>query len=323
MDILVRIRNDMNHSRQLVASLPMDVHTVPTNPTLLQSSFIDPRICSYVHDHFSHGLQYTCQLHSKPIEVSFYGKQRSYPIQSVLTLLHYLMPYSPSSCTKTIKVHIFYTPHQKKMPLVHEVVGAVHLNSGYTQRCTPGSEIVVFRKEEWCKVFIHECFHYFGMDTKLDIPSYNKAIQKLFPIDTEVNLSESYCEVWARLLNCCLISALHHISLEKLIHQERKHSCKQLHHLLQTMGLTYTDLHHATSRYKEETNAFSYLVLAGLWMCYYDTFLHLQSKRKNIYHYTSGNEYVQGIQTLYRKELPYVRPTSSSARMSITPEPTK
>ena len=288
---------------------------IKTDVSLLKTNFIDTHIYDYVSKYFKVGTQYDFMVHNKQVSVILYGYKQDYPVHVVSMILHVLLPYSKPSCTNHIKIHLFCSPHLKHMPVHGEVVGPKHLNSGYTYRCSPGSDIVIFRKEEWCKVLIHECFHYLGFDVEIDNPEYNTEVRKLFPIDTEVNIAESYCEVWARLLNCCIVSVIDKKPLKGLIEKERIHSCKQLHSLLKTMGLNYQDIHRPTPKFKEETNAFSYMILGGLLMCHYTYFLEL-FKKGNPFDYHHGNRYVQLIKRLYKEPLPFIKSTSSSSRMS-------
>jgi hypothetical protein len=155
----------------------------------------------------------------------------------------------------TIQVDFAFTSVPKQLPS-HGVIGPSTLNTGYTL----GNQIVVYREEEWLKVFIHECMHLFLYDSELrDKPTL---LYSLFPIQIQVN--ESYCELWARILNCCVISVMNHISLEQLLEKERTYSSEQLVKVLQYMKLTYPQLMDKTTNYKEETNAFAYLVIPAI-----------------------------------------------------------
>ena len=43
-------------------------------------------------------------------------------------------------------------------------LGPDNVNTAFTLACSPNSEMVIFRREEWKKVFIHETFHTYGLD---------------------------------------------------------------------------------------------------------------------------------------------------------------
>ena len=78
----------------------------------------------------------------------------------------------------------------------------LHVNGGISDICQTNGQIVVYRKEEWFKVFMHETMHNYGMEfSTLDISSANKKLQTIFAIQTHINIFESYCEIWARIMN--------------------------------------------------------------------------------------------------------------------------
>ena len=129
-----------------------------------------------------------------------------------------------------------------------------HVNTGYASRC---QEIVIYRKEEWRKVFIHECFHYFNFDLGV-----HESVQNLFPVHVHVDLKETFCEVWARILNCALSGS----DVGELIESERKWACFQMVKILDFMDLTYDDLlkKQKLDLYNENTNVFAYIVLSAI-----------------------------------------------------------
>jgi len=82
------------------------------------------------------------------------------------------------------------------------VLKPIHINGGLSNLCEPSGQIIVYRKEEWFKVFVHETMHNYGLDFgKMDISAANGLLHKMFTIQKDVKLYESYCEVWARIMN--------------------------------------------------------------------------------------------------------------------------
>jgi len=166
------------------------------------------------------------------------------------------------------------------------VFGKSHLNTGY---CT-GDKIVVFRKEEWFKVFIHEYFHYANFDELLRGTSSATPIQTAFNLKQKIHLNESYCEVSARVIQCCYISALTHLPVEYLYEIERQHSIQNMVNVLHRMKMDYESFFQEHS-FKEDTNTFSYIVIAGLLMYLYfvpvyheNTKFRMRSPKAYIHH---------------------------------------
>ncbi len=77
-----------------------------------------------------------------------------------------------------------------------------HVNGGVSDVCQKDGQIIVYRKEEWFKVLIHETMHNYGLDfSTLDIATANKKLQNIFSIQKNIKIYESYCEIWARIMN--------------------------------------------------------------------------------------------------------------------------
>jgi hypothetical protein len=202
-----------------------------------------------------HGIHYISNI-SIPVHIFFFTKKKEDCLDRfhiVMTILRYMLQF-PNTLT-TVQIDFAFTSVPKQLPR-HGLIGPSTLNTGYTI----GNQVVVYREEEWLKVFIHECMHLFLYDLELrDKPNL---LYSLFPIRIHVN--ESYCEIWARILNCCLISVMNHTSLEQLLEEERTHSSEQLVKILRYMKLTYPQLMDKNTTYKEETNAFAYLVIPAI-----------------------------------------------------------
>lgn len=161
--------------------------------------------------------------------------------------------------TKPILADILLTSAKKFYPK-GKVFGPSNVNTGYSS-----DKIVVYRKEEWFKVFIHECFHFLNYEHVLFEPSLQQRILAIFKVDSEVNLYESYCEVWARTLNCCILSTCNHIPVSTLLYHEKKYARRHMVNVLNHMDLTYPQLLEPCD-YKEETNVLSYVVITAILM---------------------------------------------------------
>ena len=82
------------------------------------------------------------------------------------------------------------------------VLKPIHINGGVSDLCQPSGRVIVYRKEEWFKVFIHETMHNYGLDfAEMDIGEANGLLHKIFTIQKSVKIYESYCEIWARVMN--------------------------------------------------------------------------------------------------------------------------
>ena len=166
-------------------------------------------------------------------------KGASYFKQCVLKiyiLLKLLSKYSNTECGKNLECLIYLTPFKRKLPnfsndemstqmyhyydapendtdndsdnmygagiRTHGVIGASHVNGGLSNICQLDGRIIVYRREEWFKVLIHETMHNYGLDfSTLDLSNANKKLHSIFSVQTDIKLFESYCETWARVMN--------------------------------------------------------------------------------------------------------------------------
>ena len=216
-------------------------------------------------------------------------------IDVIIMWLYILNKYSSKKCSETLKLYFYFTSLEKKIPdqnISNAILDEHNVNTAFTRTCHYDSEIVIFRKEEWFKAFIHECFHNFALDfSDIDCSEGDKYILNMFPVNSDVNLFESYSEFWAEIINAlfcgffllkdktdieCFLS-----NSEILINFERTYSFFQLSKVLNFMGITYQDLYlnNAHSKklrdtmYKEKTNVLSYYVIKTILLNNYQLFL--------------------------------------------------
>ena len=196
-----------------------------------------------------------------------------------------------------------------------------NINSGYTVN---HQEIVIFRKEELLKVFIHECFHMFCLDFSTHDIDYKPMFEPLFHIKSDFLLFESLCEFWARTLNVALLSYYMQPNTSYKdfednfvvnLNLERVYSMIQMCNYLSCFNLTYDDLLKGTTKnYSETTNGFCYYVLTSVLLYNYqttinwfishnETLLQFSKKERDIY------LFYQYVRAVYKNNrfLEYIR----------------
>jgi hypothetical protein len=127
----------------------------------------------------------------------------------VCALMHLVSLHaSRSACSSTLNIYIYMTEFKKRFPTKKgEAIDTEHANTGMSYHCSRNNDIVVYRKEEWFKVLIHESFHAFGLSfIEADMPkgvdrAMQTMLQKTYSISHPVRIYETYCEIWARILN--------------------------------------------------------------------------------------------------------------------------
>ena len=218
-------------------------------------------------------------------DVNVYNKY----IDLITMWIFFVTKYSTKECNcLELTVFFYFTHFQKLLPTGNNVVlGQTHANTGFTKNCSKQNEIVIFRKEDWFKVFIHESFHCFNLDFS---HSYNIdcniKMYELFAINSNIYLFEAYSEFWANILNVLFCNFIvngekniqHDVNTALMyIDLERTFSLFQMVKILNYMGMSYRSLIlkdiEYNSSYIEKTNIFSYYIIKTILLMNFQEFL--------------------------------------------------
>ena len=265
------------------------------------SSYSFPKeIMEYIINNMLYELLYSFSLFDRDIKIYFViNDNPEYQIElyneyikKILNWLFVINKYSSKTCSKQLVLYIYFTPLEKKLPSSNNIVlNEINVNTAFTTTCPINSEIVIFRKEEWFKVLIHESFHNFALDfSDMNITESTNRILSIFKVNSDVNLYEAYTEFWAEIMNAVFCS--YYLSensniteflsnCEFFINFERSFKIFQMIKILDFMGLTYNDLYSSTNNsikkretlYKENTNVLSYYIITTILMNNYQDFL--------------------------------------------------
>jgi hypothetical protein len=218
-------------------------------------------------------------------------------VNRMLTWLGIIYRFCKPTClarTHEISVDLYFTSARKQFPPQGSPLVRDCVNTAFTQTCAVSPNIVIFRKEEWFKAFIHECFHTYGLDFSGMGRDYMiHAMRDIFPVDSTGNLFETYAETWARIIHCayCAFEMTNNASdfwqaARNLLHCERIFSIIQLINVLNHVNLDYDTITGLTSEhsgddslhssnssnlsksstYKETTNVVAYYIAGGVLM---------------------------------------------------------
>ena len=261
-------------------------------------------------------------------------------IFNIISWLYIASIYSNNNCAKILNIFIYLSDSKKYIPnhknnheYITKPLGVNNVNTAYTDCCNNKSDIVIYRKEEWFKVFIHETMHTLGLDfCKTYSDEFKKKIHNLFPINSDLLIYESYCETWATIINSSF-NSFNQINKQKInkkcssqfadyfnyftifLNIEIKFSLFQMIKTLDYMGLEYKDLYLKNKQssikrkylYHENSNIFCYYILKTIFLYHYDSFLIWCNKYNtsliNFYH-TPNNElsFFKLIKSLYKND---------------------
>lgn len=278
-------------------------------PTLDNGSFLDQTIYNHIANtkYITYTFKILIDKTFCKIEVFSETEINVKEYASFFKVFLYICCKNSDNPASQYHFQIILTDFKKSLP-TNEIVQPIHINSGYS--ILSQNKVLLFRKEEFIKVFIHECFHNFCLDfSDINGINYREMFTPLFHIPSDYLIFESLCEFWARTINVAIISYYtkpnaSYKEFEKLmtvnLNIERIYSLCKMKEYLQNFNLTYRDILNGTIKeYQEDTNGFCYYVLSSLLLYYYEQTMHwfiknndtlLQFKKKNnhiylFYHY--------------------------------------
>lgn len=321
-NILNELYNDILNAHNYLNTLKQkgQYYTVTTKKVLTATQISRPQnfnsnsfpeiVRKHIDELTMSELTYQFSLYGRNIKIHFIVEDDNVELQletynkhvdSIIMWLYILNQYASKQCANSLVIYLYFTSLEKRIPNSNIfILDEINVNTAFTTTCPKDSEIVVFRKEEWFKVFIHETFHNFALDfSDMNNNDAHKYILDIFKVNSNVNLYEAYTEFWAEIMNalfCSFFSLKNKNDIndflsnaEFFINFERTFSFFQLVKTLDFMGLAYKDLYSETERsrmlrenlYKEKTNVLSYYIIKTVLINNYQGFL-LWCKTNNL-----------------------------------------
>ena len=180
--------------------------TMPNDFNIITSSpFISEKIKTYIQNNTEFYYTFSFKINSTKIKIHFaiYDKKDLEELHNKLYMmicwLYIGVKYKTKNCSEYLNIYLFLTDFKKC--LTDKVLGPKNCNSGFTYACSLDNTICIFRKEEIVKVFIHETFHSLGLDFSYKNLNLKKKMKKIFNIKSTFNISETYTETWATIIN--------------------------------------------------------------------------------------------------------------------------
>ena len=222
-DILTELYKDIYDAYVFVNSLKRDVYytittkkivntsQIPQPKTFNANSFPDA-VRAHIDEVAAFEITYTFSLYSRTVKLIFVVEDANAELKmsmfnkyvdAIVMWLYILNLYASKQCANTLTVYFYFTSLEKTLPSTNiSILDEMSVNTAFTRTCPTDSEIVVFRQEEWFKVFIHETFHNFALDfSDMNNHEVHQCILNIFKVKSDVNLYEAYTEFWAETMN--------------------------------------------------------------------------------------------------------------------------
>lgn len=268
-------------------------------PNLFKESEFPTEIMNYINSHMKLHVRYSFQINDMTVFIHFIVDDPSINIDEfnryvdlIMMWLIILKTYvSDGSASNTLYLYFYFTPLPKEIPTVGETIDRINVNTGMTfiDKSSP-MEIVIFRREEWFKVFIHETIHSFNLDfSNTYLEDTSQKIRSIFGLQehqSDVELFEAYTEFWANIINALFCSFLHTPNKKKediiknwteIINTEIQFSIFQMIKILNYMKIHYRDLCDSqvkTLNYKENTPVLSYYIIKTILLYNFQEFIY-------------------------------------------------
>jgi hypothetical protein len=286
--VLLRIYRDIlegiQYSKRIMHKCKVNtIHKDMTYPS--KSVFIPDEIINVIHTSMHSQTIYTCSLLGRTILIHvgvlnpIAKKDMDERIRLMYSWLYVCHKYSKYECTRTLNIYIYFTEHKKLFPTDNTILHASHANTAYTYACAIHNTMVIYRSEEWFKVFIHECLHAYGFEpSDRNEIRLSQSLSERISIPCKVRVSETYVETWARIINVCYKAILNSKDFKSFLrlttfylNVESIFSVLQASRILKYMKLSYHDVlqvQYPVTRlnYKENTHIFAYYILTSVLM---------------------------------------------------------
>ena len=280
MDIKKMSNETVNYTSQ--------IETVDDNSSLLNSRYIPKNISGEIKN-CEKMFVFKAKINKFDLIVKFVLKNNEdtdkyhEKFKKIYTWLKFIYKYSDSKQKKFI-LYLYLSEHKKLLPESKtEILDQVNCNTAVTYACAVNGECLIYRKEEWFKVLIHETMHSLCMDfSGLDYKKLRKDVKSIFPLKSEFEISESYSEFWATFLNTTFTSTFLSkneteflVNWEVMIYIETLFSMFQVSKILDFLEIIEYENLFKPNTYRQRTHVFEYYILKLIFLMNYNSFFKL------------------------------------------------
>jgi hypothetical protein len=335
---------DVRNSRKLYDKNSREYRNLLQNiysQHFVDNRYIDNNIKEYIKNKPCSLLIYTLPFKNTNITINLfkyskisqnYVKKFDGIVYNMLALIHLITNLTKNnSCSDNgLNIYLFFTPFKRKLEKKREnILGATNANGGFCYGCVSHGKIVVYREEEFFKVFSHELIHNFGVDKYIwdfmysansknskEFKLYNKFLNNFnLTRENDIGLQECLVEFWGEFFNNVIYSYIYSKSsnlsnphlqfkiynqvFETIMKFEIIHSFFQTTKILHHNNITYIDIlskyNKNNSKYRENTHIFSYYMLKLYLLFNYKLFVNseISVSRENTIKFSNSLQNMQ------------------------------
>lgn len=239
-------------------------------PHIYLKELLKEKNCTFIHFRIGH----------RNFNLTFYKihaiskKDFEQLFKSIWMWLYIISKHPQIECVKQLELIIAFLPHKKIFTGINangnnstQTFDSLHVNSALTYVCQPINKMLIYRKEECFKVFLHESFHCFGLDFSIqNNDQIHQELHRIFNLDGSIELAayESYTEFWGEVLNM-MFNAFYisddfnsfSLCFEGIMNVEQHFSQLQVAKILLLTGTTMVNFKNLV----QKTHVFEYYIL--------------------------------------------------------------
>ena len=277
------------------------------NIKLINTHFIPDKIRLYIHKNLIYKYNVLYNFKNININIKYFTQTKININTFKIILKRIIFMMIISNTYININISIYDTPYKKKFNCNNEKkcgkLNTNNVNSGLNY----SNNIIIFRKEEYLKLLLHELIHALDLDYKYETTQQNKKIYEKFNINNNnLLINESYVETWAIILNTyCVLQEKNINTLDnfkKLLKKELAHSLLQcaklcVYYNIDDFNKIYLN-HKNTIYYKDNVNTFSYHIIKTINLYYLRNYL--KNFQSNNYILNKGYNYELYLQFIVK-----------------------
>lgn len=213
-------------------------------------------------------LPYFTTIHIDNLIINLYGTQNNTFFRKQIKYIKILSKINKffsdfKNYKKNIIISIYFTDFKKYLDS-QNIISSININSGFSYQDKHFiKNIIIFRKQEWKKVFIHELIHAYNIDNF-------KSISTPF-IDGKDMTYEALTEYISLIIHSQMISYLTKIPFKEIIQNEIKFNIIQSRKILNFWNIkNFNDFYKI--KVSTESSPFSYFIFKNELFLNYDKY---------------------------------------------------
>lgn len=178
---------------------------------VIDNNFCSARVQKYIYEKLKY--EHVYYFNNNIIHLMSSSEKIGKDLEKILFKTYYVVNIIKklSHNIKPLEIYYFDTKFKKKFSKHNITLNEDNCNSGATYHSHNNNGLVIlWRREEFMKVLIHEVLHAIGSDKNLFNNSLNRYIKiKYCLLDLDkINISEAYIETFANIINLILLTLM-------------------------------------------------------------------------------------------------------------------